>query len=248
VWFVYFVVAHRSRPAPALLRGPLRRNREGPPRPACASLCSGRQAAARQAGVFNVFLQILDDGRLTDSQGRTVDFRNTIISMTSNLGSPLILDFMRSARSDAMGTARGPRASSGGPPDESWNELEKQILTELRRHFRPEFLNRVDDTVLFKPLTLADIKKIVDLQLTLLRARLADRHITLDLTDAAKEHIAREGYDPVYGARPLKRFLQRALETPLSRQLISGEITDHSRVTVDFKKGELAFEAKAGKK
>jgi ATP-dependent Clp protease ATP-binding subunit ClpB len=106
----------------------------------------------------------------------------------------------------------------------------------------------VDDTVLFKPLTLADIKKIVDLQLTLLRARLADRHITLDLTAAAKEHIAREGYDPVYGARPLKRFLQRALETPLSRQLISGEITDHTRVTLDFKKGELVFEKKVGKK
>lgn len=101
---------------------------------------------------------------------------------------------------------------------------------------------------LFKPLTLADIKKIVELQLTLLRARLADHHITLDLSDAAKEHLAREGYDPVYGACPLKRFLQRALETPLSRQLISGEVTDHSRVTVDFKKGELVFEAKLGKK
>jgi len=215
-------------------------------RPYCVVLFDEIEKAHHD--VFNVFLQILDDGRLTDSQGRTVDFRNTIIIMTSNLGSPLILDFMRSARSDAMGTARGPRASSGGPPDESWNELEKQILTELRRHFRPEFLNRVDDTVLFKPLTLADIKKIVDLQLTLLRARLADRHITLDLTAAAKEHIAREGYDPVYGARPLKRFLQRALETPLSRQLISGEITDHTRVTLDFKKGELVFEKKVGKK
>lgn len=105
----------------------------------------------------------------------------------------------------------------------------------------------MDDTVLFKPRTLADIKKIVDLQHTLLRARLADCQITLDLSDAAKERIARKGYDPVYGARPLKRFLQRALETPLSRQLISGEVTDHSRVTVDFKKGELIFETKAGK-
>jgi ATP-dependent Clp protease ATP-binding subunit ClpB len=214
-------------------------------RPYCVVLFDEIEKAHHD--VFNVFLQILDDGRLTDSQGRTVDFRNTIIIMTSNIGSPLLIDFMGSARYDAMGTARGPRASSGGPPD-AWPELEKQVLAELRAHFRPEFLNRVDDTVLFKPLTLADIKKIVDLQLTLLRARLADRHITLDLTDAAKEHIAREGYDPVYGARPLKRFLQRALETPLSRQLISGEITDHSRVTVDFKKGELAFEAKAGKK
>ncbi len=126
--------------------------------------------------------------------------------------------------------------------------IRRQIIAEWRHHFRPEFLNRVDDTVLFKPLTLADIKKIVELQLTLLRARLSDRHITLDLSDAAKEHLAREGYDPVYGARPLKRFLQRALETPLSRQLISGEVTDHSRVTVEFKKGELVFEAKAAKK
>jgi ATP-dependent Clp protease ATP-binding subunit ClpB len=114
-------------------------------------------------------------------------------------------------------------------------------------HFRPEFLNRVDDTVLFKPLTLADIKKIVELQLTLLRARLADRHITFDLSNAAKEHLAREGDDPVYGARPLKRFLQRAIETPLSRQFISGAISDHSRLNVEFKQGELVFEAKTAK-
>ena len=120
-------------------------------------------------------------------------------------------------------------------------------MSGAERHFRPEFLNRVDDTVLFKPLTLADIKQIVELQLTLLRTRLTDRHITLDLSDAAKEHITREGYDPVYGARPLKRFLQRALETPLSRQLISGSVTDHTRVTVEFKQGELVFETKAAK-
>jgi ATP-dependent Clp protease ATP-binding subunit ClpB len=179
--------------------------------------------------VFNVFLQILDDGRLTDSQGRTVDFRNTIIIMTSNIGSPLLIE----------------NASESG---EIAEPIRKQVLAELRRHFRPEFLNRVDETVLFKPLTLADIKKIVDLQLDLLRARLADRHIELVLSDAAKEHIAREGYDPVYGARPLKRFLQRAVETTLSRKLIGGEVPDHSRVTVDFKKGELVFETKAGKK
>jgi len=121
-------------------------------------------------------------------------------------------------------------------------------MAELRPHFRPGFLTRVDETVLFKPLTLADIKKVVELQLALLRARLADRHIELELTDAAKEHLAREGYDPVYGARPLKRFLQRALETPLSRQLIAGGITDRSRVTVEFKKGELVFETKTAKK
>jgi ATP-dependent Clp protease ATP-binding subunit ClpB len=121
-------------------------------------------------------------------------------------------------------------------------------MAELRAHFRPEFLNRVDDTVLFKPLTLEDIQRIVELQLQLLRRRLADRHIELVLSDAAKEHLAREGYDPVYGARPLKRFLQRALETPLSRKLIAGEIADGSRITVEFRKGELVFESKAAGK
>jgi len=196
-------------------------------RPYCVVLFDEIEKA--HSDVFNVFLQILDDGRLTDSQGRTVDFRNTIIIMTSNIGSPLLIE----------------NASESG---EIAEPIRKQVLVELRRHFRPEFLNRVDETVLFKPLTLADIKKIVGLQLDLLRARLADRHIELVLSDAAKEHIAREGYDPVYGARPLKRFLQRAVETTLSRKLIAGEVPDHSRVTVDFKKGELVFEIKAGKK
>jgi ATP-dependent Clp protease ATP-binding subunit ClpB len=196
-------------------------------RPYCVVLFDEIEKAHHD--VFNVFLQILDDGRLTDSQGRTVDFRNTIIIMTSNIGSPLLIE----------------NASESGEIQEG---IRRQVMAELRRHFRPEFLNRVDDTVLFKPLTLADIKKIVDLQLALLRVRLADRHITIDLSDAAREHIAREGYDPVYGARPLKRFLQRLIETPLSRQLIGGQITDHSRITVDFKKGELVIDAKAGKK
>ncbi|MBN2507093.1 MAG: ATP-dependent chaperone ClpB [Verrucomicrobia bacterium] len=174
---------------------------------------------------FNVFLQILDDGRLTDSHGRVVDFKNTILIMTSNIGSPLLIE----------------NASQDGDIQEP---IRRRVLEELRRQFRPEFLNRVDDTVLFKPLTLADIKQIVDLQLQLLRQRLADRHVELRLTDAAKEHIAREGYDPVYGARPLKRFLQRALETPLSRQIVAGDIPDHTRVTVGFEKGALVFQAK----
>jgi len=175
--------------------------------------------------VFNVLLQILDDGRLTDSHGRTVDFKNTLIIMTSNIGSPYLIE----------------NASETGEIAEG---VRRKVLAELRAHFRPEFLNRVDEIVLFKPLTLAEIKRIVELQLKLLRQRLADRHIELELTDAAKEHIARSGYDPVYGARPLKRFLQRHLETVLSRKLLAGEITDHSRVTVDFKNGELVFEAK----
>jgi ATP-dependent Clp protease ATP-binding subunit ClpB len=174
--------------------------------------------------VFNVLLQILDDGRLTDSQGHTVDFKNTIIIMTSNIGSPLLIE----------------NASDKG---EIAEKVRNKVMAELRLHFRPEFLNRVDEIVLFKPLTLPEIKRIVELQLKLLRARLTDRHLELELTEAAKEYIAREGYDPVYGARPLKRFLQRHLETALSRKILAGAIPENSRVTVDFKKGELSFEA-----
>ena len=172
--------------------------------------------------VFNVLLQILDDGRLTDSQGRTVDFKNTLIIMTSNIGSLHLVE----------------NASETG---EIAEDVRKSVMAELRAHFRPEFLNRVDDIVLFKSLTLSEIKRIAELQLNLLRTRLAERHIELELTESAKEHAAREGYDPVYGARPLKRYLQRHIETPLSRKLISGEIGDHSRVIVDFKSGELVF-------
>jgi ATP-dependent Clp protease ATP-binding subunit ClpB len=174
--------------------------------------------------IFNVLLQILDDGRLTDSQGRTVDFKNTIIIMTSNIGSPLLIE----------------DASEKGVIAE---HVRSKVMAELRMHFRPEFLNRVDEIVLFKPLTLSEIKRIIDLQLKLLRVRLSDRHLELELTEAAKEYIAREGYDPVYGARPLKRFLQRHLETALSRQILAGTIAENSRVTVDFKKGQLTFES-----
>lgn len=174
--------------------------------------------------VFNVLLQILDDGRLTDSHGRTVDFKNTIIIMTSNIGSPHLIE----------------NASETG---EIAEPVRARVMSELRAHFRPEFLNRVDEIVLFKPLTFAEIKRIVDLQLKLLRQRLADRHIELELTDAAKEHIAREGYDPVYGARPLKRFLQRHIETALSRRILAGEVRDNSRVRVDYRRGELVFES-----
>lgn len=174
--------------------------------------------------IFNVLLQILDDGRLTDSQGRTVDFKNTIIIMTSNIGSPLLIE----------------NASEKG---EIAEQVRSKVMGELRIHFRPEFLNRVDEIVLFKPLTLSEIKRIIDLLLKLLRVRLMDRHLELELTDAAKEYIAREGYDPVYGARPLKRFLQRHLETGLSRQILAGTIPEYSRVTVNMKKGQLSFES-----
>ena len=174
--------------------------------------------------VFNVLLQILDDGRLTDSHGRTVDFKNTIIIMTSNIGSPHLIE----------------NASELGEIEE---HVRSKVMGELRIHFRPEFLNRVDEIVLFKPLTLSEIKRIIDLQLKLLRVRLSERHLDLELTEAAKEYIAREGYDPVYGARPLKRFLQRHLETVLSRQILAGTIPENSLVTVSFKKGQLTFES-----
>ena len=174
--------------------------------------------------VFNVLLQILDDGRLTDSHGRTVDFKNTIIIMTSNIGSPHLIE----------------NASERG---EIADHVRSKVMGELRIHFRPEFLNRVDEIVLFKPLTLSEIERIIDLQVKLLRVRLLERHLELELTEAAKEYIAREGYDPVYGARPLKRYLQRHLETALSRQILAGTIPENSRVTVDCKKGQLTFES-----
>ena len=174
--------------------------------------------------VFNVLLQILDDGRLTDSHGRTVDFKNTIIIMTSNIGSTYLIE----------------NASERGEIEE---HVRRKVMAELRNHFRPEFLNRVDEIVLFKPLTVSEIKRIVDLQLKMLRGRLRERHLELEITEPAKEYIAREGYDPVYGARPLKRFMQRHLETALSRKILAGTISENSRVTVDFKKGELTFES-----
>jgi ATP-dependent Clp protease ATP-binding subunit ClpB len=174
--------------------------------------------------VFNVLLQILDDGRLTDSQGRTVDFKNTLIIMTSNIGSLHLLG----------------NAGGSGEIDEA---TRNKVSEELKLNFRPEFLNRIDEIVLFKPLTLGEIELIVDLMLNQLRERLSDRRIELELTEAAREHIAREGYDPVYGARPLKRYLQRRLETALSRKILSDEITDSSRVLVGVLDGELTFES-----
>ena len=193
-------------------------------RPYCVILFDEIEKA--HPDVFNTFLQILDDGRLTDSQGRTVDFKNTIIIMTSNIGSPLLIEGLN-------------------PKGEITEKARQAVMAELRKHFRPEFLNRVDEIVLFKPLTLEEIKKIVDLLLDLLRLRLAEKRITLTLTDAAREHIGREGYDPIYGARPLKRYLQREVETRLSRKLLAGEVLDGSALTLDAKNGSL--EIRAGK-
>jgi len=176
--------------------------------------------------VFNVLLQILDDGRLTDSQGRVVDFKNTVIIMTSNIGSQRILEF------------------SGKEGAEGYELMKEAVLVELRHHFRPEFLNRVDDIVVFHALSEEDLKKILDIQLNRLRARLTERHIRLELTPEAATHLAREGYDPVYGARPLKRAIQKELETPLGRLLLGGVIRDGQKVVVDFEGGKFTFTPK----
>ena len=170
--------------------------------------------------VFNVLLQILDDGRVTDAQGRTVDFKNTVIIMTSNIGSHHLLEGV-----DGQGGIKeGARTL---------------VMKELRAHFRPEFLNRVDDLVLFKPLTLEEIKRIVDLQTEDLRRRLAGRRLQLELSDAARSYIAEAAYDPVYGARPLKRYLQHQLETRIGRALIAGDIRDGARISIDVADGGL---------
>ena len=172
--------------------------------------------------VFNVLLQILDDGRLTDSHGKTVDFKNTIIIMTSNLGSQFMLDGIQDDGAFKPGTT-------------------DRVMETLREHFRPEFLNRVDEVVLFKPLIKSQIGAIIELMLTGLRARLVERKITLALSDAAKLFIADAAYDPVYGARPLRRYIQAHIETPLARKLIGGEVSDGQTVTVEAGNEGLYF-------
>jgi ATP-dependent Clp protease ATP-binding subunit ClpB len=173
--------------------------------------------------VFNVLLQILDDGRITDAQGHTVDFKNTIIIMTSNIGSQYLLEGV---------TEHGEITESA----------RKSVMGELRSHFRPEFLNRVDDIVLFKPLTLGEIKGVVDLQTADLRKRLAHRGLQLNLTEEAREFVARQGFDPVYGARPLKRFLQHEIESRIGRALIAGDAPEGSVIDVDLRDGKLVAE------
>jgi len=163
--------------------------------------------------VFNVLLQLLDDGRLTDGHGRTVDFRNTVVIMTSNIGSHYIHE------------------------TKSNEELENLVMDELRRHFRPEFLNRLDDIIFYKALTLEDIEQIVDIQLHKLRELLAEKKITLELTDDAKKALAREGFDPLYGARPLKRVIQKRIQDKLAREILEGKIKDGDSVLVDANSG-----------
>ncbi len=195
-------------------------------RPYCVVLFDEIEKA--HSDVFNVLLQILDDGRLTDGQGRTVDFKNTIVIMTSNIGSHRILEY------------RGNFAGDG------YERMKDTVLEELRRHFRPEFLNRVDETIVFHSLSEEHLKRIVDIQLNGLRKRLADRHVELQLTDRARGYLVRSGYDPAYGARPLKRAIQREIETPMARRILAGEVRDGQHVVVDLdSSGKLVFESKS---
>jgi ATP-dependent Clp protease ATP-binding subunit ClpB len=169
--------------------------------------------------VFNILLQILDDGRLTDGQGRTVDFRNTVIIMTSNLGSQIIQEM------------------AGRP----FEDVRESVMAVLRDHFRPEFLNRVDEVIVFRPLTEEQLAAIVDIQLRRLEKRLAERRIQLVVTDAARKLLAQRGWDPVYGARPLKRAIQRSVQDPLAMMLLEGKFSDGDAVEVDAPNGELTF-------
>ncbi|WP_127360865.1 ATP-dependent chaperone ClpB [Actinacidiphila soli] len=170
--------------------------------------------------VFNTLLQILDDGHITDAQGRRVDFRNTVIIMTSNIGSTHLLDGVT-------------------PEGEITSEARALVISELRGHFRPEFLNRVDDIVLFKPLVLKQIERIVELQFDELRRRLAERRITVELTENARQVIAQQGFDPVYGARPLRRYISHEVETLIGRAMLRGDVQDGTAIHVDAKSGEL---------
>jgi ATP-dependent Clp protease ATP-binding subunit ClpB len=195
-------------------------------RPYCVLLFDEIEKA--HPDVFNVLLQLLDDGRLTDGQGRTVDFKNTIVIMTSNIGSHRILQYQ------------------GSYVGEVYDRMKAAVLDELRKHFRPEFLNRVDEVIVFHALSAAQLKQIVDIQLRSLRKRLEERHIELELTGAARDHLATVGYDPAYGARPLKRTIQKEIESALGRLLLQGKVRDGQTVAVDYDaaRGALTFEAR----
>jgi len=182
--------------------------------------------------VFNIFLQILDEGRLTDGKGRTVDFKNTVVIMTSNIASHFIHEAAGREVQNASGT---------GTVTE---EVKRRIHQELLQHFRPEFVNRIDEIVIFNSLGKAEIEKIIDLQLEHLRVLLDERKIHIELTNKARELLSREGYDPQFGARPLKRAIQRSIQDPLAMKMLDGDIIpgDSLVVDADLKKGEMVFE------
>jgi ATP-dependent Clp protease ATP-binding subunit ClpB len=175
--------------------------------------------------VFNVLLQMMDDGRLTDGRGRTVDFRNTVIIMTSNIGSAFL-------------------QSEGTRSEQEFEDASKQVMNALHGHFKPEFLNRVDDIIVFRPLGKEQLVKIIELRLEDVRRLLADRKISLELTDAAKDRLFTEGFDPNFGARPLKRAIQKLVQDPLALKILDGEVLhgDHIVVDADKKSGKMMFE------
>jgi len=178
--------------------------------------------------VFDLFLQVLDDGRLTDSHGRTVDFRNTVIIMTSNIGSQYLLSL--------------PLDGEEKKIEEEFEKAKEKVLEELRYYFRPEFLNRIDEIIVFKPLTMKELLQIIDLLIANINKRLAEKNISIELSEEAKKHLVKLGYEPAYGARPLKRTLQRYLENPLAEKIIKGEIKEGDRVRVEYENGNLVFE------
>ena len=176
--------------------------------------------------VFNILLQVLDDGRLTDGQGRTVDFRNTVIVMTSNLGSQMIQDAAE---------------SGGGDAEEEYTQMKASVMGVVQAHFRPEFINRLDEIVVFRPLDKTQIRAIARIQLAYLEQRLAERQLKLEVSDEALTLLGNVGFDPVYGARPLKRAIQQQLENPLAREILSGIYAPGETVVVGADAGRLVF-------
>ena len=175
--------------------------------------------------VFNVLLQVLDDGRITDSQGRTVDFKNTILIMTSNIGAGYLLDGIKEDGSISK-------------------EAQDMAMNDLRAHFRPEFLNRLDEIIMFKPLTKENIRAIIDLLVADVNRRLEEKELTIELTEAAKDCIVEGGYDPMYGARPLKRYLQKSVETLAARLILAGNVGREDTILIDAKDGKLKADVK----
>ena len=176
--------------------------------------------------VFNVFLQVLDDGRLTDGQGRTVDFRNTIVIMTSNIGSHIIQDYFLDGKTTEVDRL----------------DMEQKVSDEMKAHFRPEFINRIDDTIIFHSLDEDQLGVIVDIQLRAVAKRLADQQLTMEISDDAKRHLAKAGYDPQFGARPLKRTVQEQLLNPLATRLLDGEFKPGDNIRINLANDELTFE------
>ncbi len=189
--------------------------------PYCVLLLDEIEKAHRD--VFNILLQLLDDGRLTDSQGRTVNFSNCIVVMTSNIGSQAIMELAGKS---------------------SEKEVHNVVMEALRQHFLPEFLNRIDEIIVFHPLGRDELRKIVDLQLTRLKKQLVENKFDLDVTDVAKDLLTQEGYDPVYGARPLKRVIQQRLQNTLANEILSGNFSEGSTIVVDAKDGEFVLKAR----